>query len=197
MDIVAIINDMAGTLTRLLGSDMDLAVDVEQALPEVCLRPCPAHDDPATCMEAVLMLLTADFRDMMSSGTTLTLKAKRPQLNAHQGRLGPGDYVMLTLACDQRCANDHVVEDTLRHWSVAHGLAIHIGVSVFCSRDHQGNTEVDLYLPSFTTATLGSLPQVDAAKASLHVAPAPTRPAAERGSSACRDDERCRCRAPE
>ena len=88
-----VIQGLAGLLRRVLGEDVEVALDLDPEL-------WPVEGDPGQ-LEQVLLNLAVNARDAMPGGGTLRIATLRRALRAHGAqRLGiaEGDYVMLAVS---------------------------------------------------------------------------------------------------
>ncbi len=94
VSVSQVIQETASLLTRIIGSDIEIRVEVPGELPSVFLD--PVH------LEQVLMNLGVNARDAMPRGGTLTLAARLGALDQARavslGDVEAGDYVMLEVS---------------------------------------------------------------------------------------------------
>jgi predicted ATPase/signal transduction histidine kinase/CheY-like chemotaxis protein len=93
-DLNVLVRNIAKMLTRLLGEDVTLALELAAA-------PCGVHVDPGQ-IEQVMMNLAVNARDAMPRGGTLTIRTGHRVLTASDRarppKLQPGRYVSLEIA---------------------------------------------------------------------------------------------------
>ncbi len=90
LDLNAIVAEMRDLVTRLLGEDIELSVDLASRLPRVELDP--------THIDQILMNLVVNARDAMPAGGSLEIGTKRVELapsEAERLELTPGHYAEL------------------------------------------------------------------------------------------------------
>jgi two-component system cell cycle sensor histidine kinase/response regulator CckA len=91
VDLHAVLNDQAKTLRSLLGSAIQL--DLELTAPDATIRADPAQ------LEQVLLMLTMNAHDAMPSGGMLTLRTEAAEVGGDALRgLAPGAYVQLSIS---------------------------------------------------------------------------------------------------
>jgi PAS domain S-box-containing protein len=97
LDLNEIVSGVARMARRLIGTDVQLRLDLARAVSQVLA-------DPAQ-VEQVLLNLIVNARDAMPSGGTITVTTKNVSLNAAapeivQASIAPGNFVMLAVADD-------------------------------------------------------------------------------------------------
>jgi two-component system cell cycle sensor histidine kinase/response regulator CckA len=92
LDLNALVADTEKMLRRLIGEDVELAVDLEPDLGHV-------EADPGQ-IEQVLMNLAVNARDAMPQGGRLTIQTRNIRIDAAESRPGgrPGPYVLLAVS---------------------------------------------------------------------------------------------------
>jgi PAS domain S-box-containing protein len=163
VDLIQLINSMAGLIGSTLGPSIDIRVELADDLP-------PAMAD-ANQLEMALLNLAVNARDAMPDGGILTISAARESIRGkHPTKLARGHYVRLSVA-DNGTGMD---AETLQHaiepffstkgigkgtglgLSMVHGLAAQLrGGLTIASKPERGTT-VDLWLP-ISTEPLGDL----------------------------------------
>jgi signal transduction histidine kinase/CheY-like chemotaxis protein len=93
LDLNRVITEIQGLLQRTIGEDIDLSFELEPDLPQVLLG--------AGQIEQVLMNLSVNARDAISTGGSLTIRTETVAfehvLGMTTGDLGPGTFVQLTI----------------------------------------------------------------------------------------------------
>ncbi len=178
-----VVRKMAGLLDRIIGEDVDIEIDVPDGLPSVELDPVQ--------LEQVILNLAVNARDAMPGGGTLTLSARREDLDRLRaddlGGIKPGVYTVLEVS-DTGAGMD---EETLARafepffTTKARGKGTGLGLSGAYGFVTQtgGSIRVDSDVGRGTTFVL-RFPAVEGAP--LPVAGTPTRgaeiPARDRGA---------------
>jgi CheY-like chemotaxis protein/two-component sensor histidine kinase len=185
VDLVQLVNGMAGLIGSTLGPTIDIRVELASDLP-------PAMAD-ANQLEMALLNLAVNARDAMPDGGVLTISASRENVRGqHPTKVARGHYVRLSVA-DTGTGMDaktlqHAIEPffstkgigkgTGLGLSMVHGLAAQLGGGLTIASDLGCGTTVDLWLP-ISADRLGNVPgeQRDA------------QPAKARGRALLVDDE--------
>ena len=185
VDLSHLIEGMAGLIGSTLGPNIDIRVELADALP-------PARAD-ANQLEMALLNLAVNARDAMRDGGTLTIRAVRESVReGHRSKLRRGHYVRLSVsdtgigmdadtlsrAVEPFFSTKGIGKGTGLGLSMVHGLAAQLGGGMSIASEPGRGTQVDLWLP-ISVVPLG------AADGDL-VAPAPVK---TRGRALLVDDE--------
>jgi CheY-like chemotaxis protein len=153
VDVARLVANMAELVARTTGPQIKVAVDVAERLP-------PAKADPNQ-LEMALLNLAVNARDAMPDGGTLRITAAAECVGAGHAKLGPGEYVRLSVA-DTGVGMD---EETLARavepffstkgigkgtglgLSMAHGLALQLGGALMIESRRGVGTNVELWVP--------------------------------------------------
>jgi PAS domain S-box-containing protein len=94
VDVNDLVKNLDKMLRRLIGEDVELAVNVSH-------RPAPVRGDPGQ-LEQVIMNLVVNARDAMPTGGRLTVQTTTmpsgPHVPARSGETPPGPYVVLSVS---------------------------------------------------------------------------------------------------
>ncbi|MET0675037.1 MAG: ATP-binding protein [Bradyrhizobium sp.] len=185
VDIGRLVAEMGDLIASTTGPQIQVIVDTPEALPMALADP--------NQLEMALLNLSVNARDAMPGGGTLRISAKARTIRAaHPSRLGPGDYVCLSVA-DSGVGMDeatiaHAVEPffstkgigqgTGLGLSMVHGLTSQLGGALTIRSAPGAGTTIELWLPvsHAVAAPVDALPE------------APLRPAAT-GTVLLVDDE--------
>src|ERR1051326_6584482 len=101
LDLNLVVKGTAKMLTRVLGEDIDLRLQLDESLGQI-------KADPGQ-IEQVILNLSVNARDAMPRGGALTIKTENLRLNGRLTQshlvIEPGDYVMMCVA-DTGCGMD-------------------------------------------------------------------------------------------
>jgi PAS domain S-box-containing protein len=174
LDLNASLTKSERLLRRLLGEDVELVVRFEPGLwPVLC--------DPSQ-LEQVVLNLTANARDAMTSGGRLTLETSRlaegdPAAGAYPG-LSPGDYVQLSVT-DTGCGmapevlarlfepfftTKRLGQGTGLGLATVHGIVKQSGGYIRCESRPGAGTTFHLCLPRAKAQPAGHAPAAPAAR---------------------------------
>jgi PAS domain S-box-containing protein len=138
--LAGLVRDMQRMLSRVLGEDVELALDLDPALPAVLA-------DPAQ-VEQVLVNLVVNARDAMPRGGRITVSTRVEEVGAggHPGALAPGRYAVLAVQ-DTGAGMDaetlgHVFEPFFTTKAEGRGTGLGLSTVYGIARQHGGTVDV-------------------------------------------------------
>jgi two-component system, cell cycle sensor histidine kinase and response regulator CckA len=157
VNLNALVNDAKALLLRVLGTDIQVDVQLDPELESVCV-------DPGQ-IQQVLLNLIVNSRDAMPDGGKLSITTRNTSVDAasapHGSDLGPGRYVLLEVA-DSGCGMDAttrlqifepffttkgVGQGTGLGLSTVHGIIKQSGGEILVESRLGAGTTFDIYLP--------------------------------------------------
>jgi PAS domain S-box-containing protein len=159
VDLVTLIEEMAGLIESTVGPNIEVRVDLASALP-------PAMAD-ANQLEMALLNLAVNARDAMQGGGQLTISARRESVRGrHPSDVAPGHYVRLSVrdtgagmdaetlkrAIEPFFSTKGIGKGTGLGLSMVHGLAAQLGGGLTIASAPGEGTEVTLWLPMSAVA---------------------------------------------
>jgi len=138
--LAGLVRDMQRMLSRILGEDVELALDLDPALPAVLA-------DPAQ-VEQVLVNLVVNARDAMPRGGRITVSTRVEEVGAGgpPGALAPGRYAVLAVQ-DTGAGMDaetlgHVFEPFFTTKAEGRGTGLGLSTVYGIARQHGGTVDV-------------------------------------------------------
>jgi CheY-like chemotaxis protein len=160
LDVADIIGNLSRMLTRLIGEDIELRIEIRPGL-------SPIYADPSA-MDQILMNLIVNARDAMPRGGILTLQALNVRLDenfCHQHPfVRPGEYVQISVIDTGRGMDEKTLSRifepffTTREKGSGLGLAVVYGIveqhqgHIFASSELNKGSRFDLYFPAHQDA---------------------------------------------
>jgi PAS domain S-box-containing protein len=141
VDLAALVGDTRRMLSRLLGEDVELELELDPALP-------PVHADPAQ-VEQVLVNLVVNARDAMPRGGRITVSSRLAEVppGGAPGGLAPGRYGVLAVR-DTGAGMDpetlgRVFEPFFTTKAEGQGTGLGLSTVYGIARQHGGRVEVE------------------------------------------------------
>jgi PAS domain S-box-containing protein len=139
--LAGLVREMERMLSRILGEDIELALDLDPELPAV-------HADPAQ-LEQVLVNLVVNARDAMPGGGRITVSTRVQEVGAGSGAaaLPPGRYAVLAVR-DTGAGMDaetlgHVFEPFFTTKAEGQGTGLGLSTVYGIARQHGGTVDVE------------------------------------------------------
>ena len=160
----AVVEGIASLITRLVTSDIDVALDLDPTTGDVCAD--------RGQIEQVLMNLAANARDAMPQGGRLSVRTRNEEVGEEcAGRLAeivPGPYVCLTVEDTGTGMSDDVRRNIFEPFfttkeqgrgtglglATAYGIVKQSGGWIYVSSDPGRGTRFTIYLPRVATSSV-------------------------------------------